>query len=155
MAGRKTKLNEEMISNIEISLQNHNSIKTTCQLCGVSQAWFFEHFNRGEKAKSGLNAEFFKRVNKAQATSKAILVSQISKDAGWQAKAWILERCHHKEFGKRETINHSGELEGENPMPVSNAPAVTIVLGGEGAVWDHKHHGEIEEATDDDLPEEV
>lgn len=130
---RKSKLTDELLANIETSIQAHNSIKTTCDLVGISEETFYKWMRESEgtepdaKPARGLKAEFSERVKRAQAMSKTMLVNEIRKDPSWQAKAWILERQHPKEFGRRQLVAHAGH-DGETPMPTAAASPVNLVI---------------------------
>jgi transposase len=134
-AGRKTKLTPELIGQIETSLQSHVSIITTCDLVGISQETFFRWLREGEAATSGSKREFYETVKRARAMSRVMLVSQISKDPSWQAKAWILERQYPEEFGRRQLIAHAG-ADGKSDLPTAAAPAVKLTINMQKADGD-------------------
>lgn len=125
--GAKGKLTKELIAQVGASLAAHNSHKTTYELVGIAAETFYRWMREGEAARSGLRREFYETVKQSQARSKTILLNSISKDPSWQAKAWILERLHHKEFGKRETISHTG-ADGESEMPTGGNGTTSVAV---------------------------
>lgn len=131
---RKTKLTEELIENVRTSLQNHNTKKTTAELVGISQQTFYMWLNQGEKARSGLKREFYETVKQAQAMSIVHLTNQIAKDPAWQAKAWLLERMHPKQYGRRQLLAHAG-ADGESDLPTAQPATLNIIMQGD--IGDH------------------
>lgn len=106
--GRRTKLTEELIEQVRKTLALHNSNKTACELVGISEDCFYRWIREAEDGKRGLTRKFYEAVKSAKGQSKVILMNSIAKDPAWQAKAWILERLHPKEFGRRVLNAHEG-----------------------------------------------
>jgi hypothetical protein len=46
--------------------------------------------------------QFYARVKKAKTAGKLRLVKRVRNAKPWQAAAWILERTHGKEFGRKD-----------------------------------------------------
>lgn len=153
--GRRSKQTEDMVALIERSLLNHNSIKHTCGMVGISQDTFFRWMRESEAAgPNSKKRKFSERIKRAQASSVTILVNSIAKDPNWQSKAWLLERLHPQEFGKKQTLNHAGAPEGEPDMPAAQVSPVAVIIADSDGIWNHEQ-SPVEEATEDDLPEEV
>lgn len=86
-------------------LKTGTPIKTACGAVGIHVSTFYYWMNKGENAKSGQYKEFYDEVEKAKAEFVARNVALIQKaavDGTWQASAWLLERTHPDEFGKRD-----------------------------------------------------
>lgn len=170
--GRKSKLTPELLTQVETALQNHMTVNATCGMLGISRETFYKWIREGEAATRGVKTDFADAVKKAQGTSVLMLINSIGKDPSWQAKAWLLERLHPKDFGRRQLIAHAG-ADGESEMP-TGAPAAAVNLTinmqrpdadapwvfKEGQdqdpengsdPWDSDHHGFNESATPADF----
>lgn len=172
--GRKSKLTPELMAQVETALQNHMTVEATCGLLGISRETFYKWIREGEQTPRGLKADFADTVKKAQGMSTLTLINSIGKDPSWQAKAWLLERLHPKQFGRRQLIAHAG-ADGESDLPVGTAPPAPLTLNitmqrqDEDAPWVHQpeqdeeptngtdpwesdHHGFNPTPGDDPLP---
>lgn len=98
---------------------------------------------------------FFREAKKAAAMGKAELVDIIRTKAldakdpkAWCAAAWLLERMHPQQFGRKVlTVQASGPNGG--PIPVdAPAPVVKVVFQGAAV-----QHPEVVEVPEDDAGE--
>lgn len=118
MAGRPTKLTEELIEEIAAYLRAGNYIETTAALVGIHRDSIYEWLKRGNAEKLRLSnnsrarmrtrekifVQFTDTVKKAQAQSEAMLVGLIGQAAqkNWTAAAWRLERKYPDKWGRTE-----------------------------------------------------
>jgi len=66
--------------------------KDACYMVGLHPSSFTKEMNK--------NPEFGALVEKATATFKSSLISDVVDHQSWQSSAWLLERLHKEEFGK-------------------------------------------------------
>lgn len=117
-------LTEEICNNITIGLSN----KDACALSGITEAAFYKWMKRGQQELDRVSVGngrkiskkekpfvfFVESIKKAQPKRKRRLIGkiQIAAETGqWQAAAWILERLHPQEFGKRVIVDWRSEME--------------------------------------------
>ncbi len=175
---RKPKLTPELLSQITTALQAHSTVKATCDMLGISEESFYRWKREGEAANGGIKREFYESVKRAQGMSTIMLINSISKDPSWQAKAWLLERMHPKEFGRRQLLAHAG-ADGESDLPIptgGTAAAVNLTINmqrpdqdspwifREGQdqdpangsdPWETDHHGFDPTASPEPLPDQA
>ena len=141
--GRRAKLTRDLIAQIEQALRLHNSHKHTCELIGISRQTFYRWMALGEGTEEGgkkIHRDFYDKVKKAQGQSVAILVNDIAKDPAWQAKAWLLERLHPHEFGRKAIVEIGGRSDADAP-PIEHRhqgkieTGVTIVIENSRDTW--------------------
>lgn len=128
---RPSKLNEELINKCVCELEQGLPINYTCDLLSITVQSFFNWMNKGEKdfneSVETLEAQFFDSIKKAQATFVKNEGKAIRKgEAGWQARAWWLERTR-QDFMPRQKVEANTE-DGK----------VTVVIGGGKKVKDVK-----------------
>lgn len=120
MAGRKTDCTPEttktIADNISIGLSNRDA----CALAGIVEATYYNWLNRGQAELDRVNedsrrkilkselpfVEFLEAIKKAIPRRKQRLVGIIQKATPdqWQAAAWLLERLHFEEFGRKDRL---------------------------------------------------
>ena len=116
----KTKLNPTIKKQIGDNITLGMPLKFAAEAAGISEATFYNWMNRGESESKGQFFEFHEYIKECQ--SKAVqlhlkLITKAATEGAWQASAWILERRHPEEFGRREKIEmdanlkHSGKLD--------------------------------------------
>ena len=113
MAGRNTKLNEELIQKFEALLSAGNYQVTACHALGVSQSTFHQWMKKGEEAGDGLYLQFQQAVKRAEHIAEAKWMRDISQDPSWQSKAWLMERRFPERWGRKDNLalNHSGNID--------------------------------------------
>ncbi len=119
---RPTKLTRKVIDAIGDAVARGLPRKHAAALAGVSATAMFEWLARGrELIESGetdltaderLQAEFAERLEKSDSEFVGHLVGLVQEAAesprNWTAAAWLLERRHHKEFGRRQAVELGG-----------------------------------------------
>jgi hypothetical protein len=108
----KSKLTPEIKDKIGTNITLGMPLKFAAQAAGISESTFYEWMSRGEKEKKGQFSEFSEYIKECQ--SKAVqlhlkLITKAAKDGSWQASAWILERRHPEEFGRRDRVDLKAE----------------------------------------------
>jgi DNA-binding transcriptional MerR regulator len=123
--GRPSKLSPEVQKIIVTAVSRGMYYEAAASLAGVTYATLRNWYNRGEveaerrsspRVKSGTRKwereqpyfEFFDALKKAQATAQynALRTIDTASNSGtWQAAAWLLERRHPDQFGRRDRID--------------------------------------------------
>ena len=130
MAGRKSKLNREVLDEILTYKENGLTDKDICDIVGIEQATFYgwlkeaetgiDRNNPGRPAKNlELKIELSQGLKKARAAFKAYHIQNINNAARkeWTASAWMLERFYPKEFGRIDrVVAMQGEAGKDNGM---------------------------------------
>ena len=84
------------------------SYERSCRLAGISDSIFYKWKARGEKENEGVYLQFLQASLKASEQFKQTninIIQAAAKDGTWQAAAWLLERKHPEEFGRRDRMN--------------------------------------------------
>ena len=127
-AGRPTKCTAEIIEEIGVRIARDGSTqKEAALLAGISESVFYRWMTRGRKERIRLEKlgveddekelanpdelpflELFEVVIRAIPLRKALLVERIRKAGqdprNWTANAWLLERLHPDEFGRKTRL---------------------------------------------------
>jgi hypothetical protein len=108
----KSKLTPEIKDKIGTNITLGMPLKFAAQAAGITEATFYNWMEKGETEKSGKHVEFFEYIKECQ--SKAVqlhlkLITKAAKEGSWQASAWILERRHPEEFGRRDRVDLKAE----------------------------------------------
>jgi hypothetical protein len=121
MAGRKSKLNAELIEEASGLIKAGNFAVVVCQYLHISQAAYYEWLARGQddldnNIKS-IYVEFMESIKSAEAEAEIRNVSIIQSAAitTWQAAAWHLERKHPDRWGMHKS---QIELTGKDGGPI-------------------------------------
>lgn len=115
MAGRPTRLTEELKKEIVKLLGEGNFVETVCDYVGLSKETFYEWQRRGERGwqadHEGGYVEFTDAVKKAMAEVEKDTITDLrAGPLNWQAKAWWLERRHPDKWGNRQKIDHTHKI---------------------------------------------
>jgi hypothetical protein len=115
--GRKSILNLKLQREIGKNIKLGMPLKFAAEAAGITETTFYNWMARGEKETKGQYFEFFGYIKQCQ--SEAVqthlnLITNAAKGGSWQASAWILERRHPEEFGRRENLNIKSKNENEN-----------------------------------------
>ncbi len=114
----------ELTEAIVTLLSEGLSIKTACNLCGVSERAYHEWTARGQAGEEPY-AAFFDAATRARVAWKARLISRIEASAAggdWRPAAWLLERQFPAEFGGR----HEEGKRGADGLLPSTAPGPIV-----------------------------
>lgn len=113
MAGRRLKLNDEMIDKIAGIIASGNYVKTACDIVGISETTYYDWMQKGKAGKKPY-AKLSEAIKKAEAVAEAKRVQTIleASEEQWQAAAWYLERRYPDRWGKKERIDmeHAGSV---------------------------------------------
>ncbi len=102
--GRPLKLNPDVKKSLMGSIALGMSYVDSCAIAGIHYKTFLSWQNKGEEGKGKEYIDFIDEVKKAIATGKAQNVQAIKRDDSWQSKAWLLERQHPAEYGKKDKL---------------------------------------------------
>lgn len=98
------------------------SLKGACEAYGVSGAAFFNALNKGKlEQDDGLttnHTDLLNKIARARAECRTSHVSVIASSEDWRARAWLLERQFHDEYGEKRHVEVQG----------LGAPQITIQL---------------------------
>ena len=125
--GRPTKLTEERQGELCRYLRDGNAISTACALVGIGESTYHAWRERGtaelERVKEGhVNCrvrkderpfvEFLEATTRARAKGEQQHVKNIvtKSEEDWRASAWFLERSRPERWGKKQKLEHSGEI---------------------------------------------
>lgn len=121
-AGRKTKCTPEIIDLISRMIATGLSTRDACKIAQIDHGTFYNWQRRGRKeyerleqmsydweesdilATEAIYMLFFHAIKKAIPIRKLTLIKKIRLADQWQSSAWLLERLHPDEFGKKTTI---------------------------------------------------
>lgn len=98
MAGRKSKLNRELIKKIYSLISKGNYDIVVFEALNIGSSTYYEWIAEGtadlEAGKTNLKTELVETVQKARAVAEIRAVDLIQKagEKHWQANAWFLER---------------------------------------------------------------
>jgi hypothetical protein len=136
MAGRKTKLTEEVLNRLIEGIRAGNYIYTSCAYAGIHKDTYYEWL---EKAKLPDASPLLKRLSdevekaRAEAEMRNVLNIQRAASGGtWQASAWWLERSFPDRWGRKTEI--SGPNQGPIQLEVTRdelTERITAILGVE------------------------
>lgn len=94
---------------------------------GVAKNTVHEWIRRGrgedDRPATELLSWFAGEMEKARAESIQRAVQAVYEDPSWQARAWWLERRLPDEFGRRERMEHTGEVEHRVTVELAFDPA--------------------------------
>ena len=152
----KPKLTPDVTHKICDLIRNGQYKESAARAAGVAKSTFFLWQSMGEKGEGGKKyRDFYLAVQEAEAASEVFLVTSVIKDGGWRGKLEVLKRRFPERWGDRHRMEHSTP---DGPMAIEGSgtggPAVTVVIGEHADVWNPEVHGKVEEATEDDLPDE-
>ncbi len=129
--GRPTKLTPELQAKILTAVRAGNYVETAAAHAGINKATLYDWLKRGADEESGIYREFSNAIEKAWADAEVMDVLLMSKAAqeNWQAVAWRLERRHPDRWGRRERIEHAGQVSMQHGVNAGDLNAVLAALG--------------------------
>lgn len=94
------KLNEDVIEKLCWAIKSVLVISRAFDLIGMDRSNMVIWGKKAETHPDSIYAKVIRAVKKAQAEKIQMLVSNIeNRVPGWQANAWLLERCFREDFG--------------------------------------------------------
>jgi len=115
----KTKLTPQLQEQIGNNITLGMPLKFAAEAVGITEVTFYNWIKRGENESKGRFFEFAEHVKACKAKAVQLhlkLITKAATDGSWQASAWILERRHPEEFGRKDRLEldanmkHSGEV---------------------------------------------
>lgn len=109
--GRPAKLTDEITRTITQAIAAGNYQRTAMKLAGIGESTFYQWLELGRQGRKPYK-EFAESVEKAQAQAEARNVAIIEQAASesWQAAAWWLERRFPDDWGRKERVEHGGNV---------------------------------------------
>lgn len=123
-------LQEQIGNNITLGMP----LKFAAEAVGITEQTFYNWLKRGEAESKGQFHDFAEYMKACQAKAVQLhlkLITKAATEGSWQASAWILERRHPEEFGRREKVEldanmkHSGDV---NLHALSDEELMEIIL---------------------------
>jgi hypothetical protein len=89
-------------------------METAARVCGIPEETVRVWMHRGGLQSSGKFHDFANAVGQALAESEMGMVQVIqgAAKASWKAAAWYLERRFSERWGKKESVNVNGHIDG-------------------------------------------
>ncbi len=126
--GRPSKLTNEVMMDLVLSLSAGLSVRKACQLAGIGRSTFKDWMARGrlrpdDRSSGGvLYGEFRRRIDRARVTGPVEAKIRIRKHSQehWRAAAWFLERSQPADYGRAKRgkiLRQRAEKEGSNDQP--------------------------------------
>lgn len=113
--GRPLKLDDAVRDRLVRALRQGQPYIVAADVAGIGRSTFHRYMAQGElDAEANRDTpfrEFRDAVQKAESEAQVVLVSRIQAAAtagNWQAAAWMLERRHPDEWGRRDRVDHAG-----------------------------------------------
>lgn len=111
--GRPTKLTPETHDKIITALKAGNYLETAARYAGVDPATVHRWLNRGQADDAPPEYHDFRNaVENARAEAEArnvALIQQAANHGTWQAAAWFLERTAHQRWGRKQSLEVTGQ----------------------------------------------
>jgi transposase len=120
--GRPSKLTPEVEARLLQALGTAAFKKTAAPYAGIGRSTLYRWLEQGEAdIEAGINSDlrkFVERANKAEAEAELRLLAEITgaKSKNWRSAAWILERKHPNQWGRRgerDIITNAGDFHEE------------------------------------------
>ena len=129
--GRPNKLTSETQEKLVKAVAAGNFYEAACTYAGVDYSTFRRWMQEGEAAPSGKFREFCDAITRAQAEAElaAVQCIQQAMPDDWRAAVAFLERRHPDRWGRKERIEHSGQLTTQHGVNTADLNAVLAALG--------------------------
>ena len=114
--GRPTILSFELIKELYKVISAGVYTKQACNFLGISQRSYYSWMATAEKdedqGRETIYTHFMHTMKKAQDIAEIYAINEIQKAAKhtWQAAAWYLERKAPDRWGRKDSIQYSGEI---------------------------------------------
>lgn len=138
---RPTKLNPDAAERIVNAVGVGATLDVAASVGGITYKTLRRWLDRGQKAKSGEYAAFYKTVTEAQArlTTKLLaIVDKAAQQGDWRAASWKLAHLYPEQFGGTQVeltgkggkpIQHQVQAEAKSNLdPVQHAAEILQVL---------------------------
>ena len=117
--GRKTLCTPELVAFLFEKISTGSTVKAACAMAVLTESSYYSWMARGQKEakrleldntypieKETIYLDFMESMKKAIPFRKDILMQRIiiAGEENWQANAWMLERLHPDEYGKRTIV---------------------------------------------------
>ena len=101
----KLKLTDQLCDEICNDIKAGVPIRHAAIAHGITDATFYNWYNKGAEAKSGKFRQFHDKVEEAKSVAITLRARRIYKagETSWQADAWWLERVDPTNFGRKDT----------------------------------------------------
>lgn len=120
----RSKLTPEIQAEIGKNITLGMPLKYASEAAGVPERTFYQWMEQGEKQNSGKYRDFYDYCENCKSVAVKLHMTLITKaakeDGSWQASAWILERRHPEEFGRREKVELSGNMKHTGSINLHN-----------------------------------
>lgn len=122
--GRRSIISEEIIDRIVTAVRGGNYLDDSARYAGIGERTIFEWLAKGREALEAagddidlvppdrqLYARLTQAVEKARsdAVVRNLTLIQRAAETNWQAAAWYLERTNPRKWGRRDTVEITGE----------------------------------------------
>lgn len=114
--GRPTILSFELIKDFYEVISLGVYVKQACNYLGVNVRYYYQWMAHGEKdeeqGKETIYAHFYLAMKKALDIAEVNAINEIQKATKntWQAAAWYLERRAPDRWGRRDSIQYTGQI---------------------------------------------
>jgi hypothetical protein len=136
--GRPTKLTPELQAELCRMLEDGCGRDDAAEAANIHRSTFYQWMADGEANPDSIFSDFSDAIKRAEsicATRNARIIRVAAEEGNWQAAAWWLERKRKKEFGRNETIEHTGadggaiktEVMHEGNIPITAAERVSEI----------------------------
>lgn len=119
---RPSKISPQIKKKIGNSIKLGMPFKYAAEAAGISEPTFFRWMQAGEAAESGIYREFREYIKKCQAEAVEThlkTITNVAKSGNWQASAWILERRHPEEFGRKDRLDMKADVSSRIDTPLT------------------------------------
>ena len=109
--GRPTKLTPKVRDAICEGIRLGMTYKHAAMAAGITERTFYHWVERGKNGDEPY-AQFLQALSGAEAEGirKNLDAIQGASEKDWRAAAWLLERRHPAEYGRREEVTHAGAV---------------------------------------------
>lgn len=142
MAGRKLKINDDMIDKVYMYTKEGHYANTVAELIGISENCYYRYLNKGQEIADRIEKEeeeelqeetpitpdellyyqFYQSIKRANAEAEQEALSRIQKAGkrNWQANAWFLERRFPNRWRMRQEQDVTVSTTKEHMDRISN-----------------------------------
>jgi hypothetical protein len=109
----KSKLTPQLQKEIGNNITLGMPLKFASEAAGVPERTFYQWLEYGGKQEYGKYHDFLLYCDNCK--SKAVqlhlkLITKAASSGSWQASAWILERRHPEDFGRKDKLELDGKM---------------------------------------------